>query len=697
MNGRYPALMLAALVAAGITGGANAGPVFLAEDFQDGNADGWGAIGDGDVAVSTYAGNHSLRVTRQARALLAVAAQPGTTLEVSGVAAAKSLGAPDACLVEATGDGQSWVEVLRVSDGADDGLTLHRAAARVTLAVGVQRVVVRVRASTRNGTCWFDDISVTDTRPMPPMLASRAPATAAFNGRLVFNVRPADAGFTLLRDALQLARGKDTSFRVPPQFDFTFAQVDDRLVPTRRGAVPSDHGWWEWVVEPGRAWAEAGEGGWNRAEVPFAWAERNANCLHNGVLTFRFNANGEVQQLAYRIAQETCAYFKFDAWGTAKATFTPGTAAEATTVAAAYRRELALRLPVKSISALADDIPGIDPLAFGSAAEVRPSDMTAFGVVWKGVHYVGGCATRQSSYPLCDELVLPSYSVAKSVVAGLGLMRLELLSPGAKQALVADYVPECRAAGGWEGITFDHLADMATGRYQSTVREADEDATVSSPFFRVDAHADKVRIACTRYPRREPPGIRWVYHTTDTYLLGTAMQAYWRRRQGTAADFFRDVLVNGLYTPLGLSPVVAATRRTYDATAQPFAGWGLLLLRDDIAKLAAFMVHGTGELDGQPVTNGPELSAALQRSESDTGLAAPSPDFRYNNGVWAWNAAASLGCKAPLWIPFMSGFGGISVVLIPNGAVYYYFSDNNDFRWARALREADKLSPLCER
>ena len=118
MNGRYPALMLAALVAAGITGGANAGPVFLAEDFQDGNADGWGATGDGDVAVSTYAGNHSLRVTRQARALLAVAAQPGTTLEVSGVAAAKSLGAPDACLGEATGDGQSWVEVLRVSDGA---------------------------------------------------------------------------------------------------------------------------------------------------------------------------------------------------------------------------------------------------------------------------------------------------------------------------------------------------------------------------------------------------------------------------------------------------------------------------------------------------------------------------------------------------------------------------------------------------
>ena len=78
MNGRCHALILAALVVAGISGAASAGPVILTEDFQDGNADGWGATGDGDVAVSTYAGNYSLRVTRQARARGAVPAQPGS-------------------------------------------------------------------------------------------------------------------------------------------------------------------------------------------------------------------------------------------------------------------------------------------------------------------------------------------------------------------------------------------------------------------------------------------------------------------------------------------------------------------------------------------------------------------------------------------------------------------------------------------
>jgi hypothetical protein len=697
MTNHLSTVMLAALLAIGSTATANAGPMLLEDDFQDGNADGWGATGDGDIAVSHYSGNYSLRVTRQARALRAVPAPAEATVEVSGALAAQSLSAPDDCLLEASGDGQSWVEVLRVAKGADDGLTLYRGAAPVAIAAGVQRIVLRLRANTSGrGTCWFDDITVAGMATVATG-AARAPATSAFNGRLVFDVATADARFTLLRDTLRLATGKDNSDRVPPRFDFTFVQVDDRLVPTHRGAVPANHPWWEWAVEPGRVWSEAGDGEWSRAEIPFAWEERNANCLHNGLLTFRFNAAGTIERLDYRIAQETCAYFQFDAWGTANASFTPGTPVGAATVAAEYRRERAGRLPVKPISALAHDVPGIDPAAFGSAAELSPGHVTVFGVVWNGVHYVGGCETRRGPYPLCDELLLPSYSVAKSVVSGLGLMRLEQLSAGAKQALVVDYVPECRAAGGWEGVTFDHLADMASGRYQSAGREVDEDATMATPFFRVDAHADKVRIACARYPRRVPPGTRWVYHTTDTYLLGTSMQAYWRRLHGANADFFRDALVDGLYAPLGLSPAVASTRRTYDAIAQPFTGWGLMLLRDDIAKLALFMVSGTGELDGQPVVNRPELSAALQRSASDTGFSAARPEFRYNNGLWAWNAAASLACKAPLWVPFMSGYGGISVVLMPNGAVYYYFSDNSEFRWARALREANKLAPFCTR
>ena len=43
----------------------------------------------------------------------------------------------------------------------------------------------------------------------------------------------------------------------------------------------------------------------------------------------------------------------------------------------------------------------------------------------------------------------------------------------------------------------------------------------------------------------------------------------------------------------------------------------------------------------------------------------------------------------------MSGYGGITVVMAPNGATYYYFSDNEEFSWYNAVHEANKLSPYC--
>jgi hypothetical protein len=61
--------------------------------------------------------------------------------------------------------------------------------------------------------------------------------------------------------------------------------------------------------------------------------------------------------------------------------------------------------------------------------------------------------------------------------------------------------------------------------------------------------------------------------------------------------------------------------------------------------------------------------------------------------MWAWNAAALPGCGAT-WIPFLSGFGGISVVLMPNGAVYYYFATTASSA-SRVRSAANSLKPFC--
>ena len=39
----------------------------------------------------------------------------------------------------------------------------------------------------------------------------------------------------------------------------------------------------------------------------------------------------------------------------------------------------------------------------------------------------------------------------------------------------------------------------------------------------------------------------------------------------------------------------------------------------------------------------------------------------------------------------MLGYGGIAVLMLPNGATYYYFGDNNQHSWFAAAREAYKL------
>jgi hypothetical protein len=244
-------------------------------------------------------------------------------------------------------------------------------------------------------------------------------------------------------------------------------------------------------------------------------------------------------------------------------------------------------------------------------------------------------------------------------------------------------------------VSFGHALDMATGRYESTEREVDENTMVAERFFYASTHAEKIRIACTRFARREPPGRRWVYHTSDTYVLGRAMAEFWRARHGPGADFFADVIVEGLWRPLQLSPTAAVTRRTADAAAQPFTGWGLTLLRDDFAKLGAFAAIQGGRIDGESRVDPREFAAALQRRKDDPGLPAGSADLRYNNGFWAWDATRAAECARPLWVPFMSGFGGLSVVLMP-GVVYYYVSDGYEFRFARAVRAARAIVDPCE-
>jgi len=527
------------------------------------------------------------------------------------------------------------------------------------------------------------------TRP-----ASAGTATAQLTGVLTLTEPRRHGYLRALHDPFDLAGQRADAINFLPEFQFTFVQRGDDLIPLQRGVIRTAHPYWEYILQPGKVWHEPGDGKWSRASLPFALQERSANCTHNGLMTWLFDADGNVSRVAYQIGSETCAYFKADLWGMVPATFeqvdVPG-ADEAIRRLDAHR---AARLPVKPIAMLGEDHPGVDPANIGAVNGVKPEDMTVYGLLVDGVHYRGGCDTRYGAYPYCESLPLPSYSTAKSIFAGFALMRMEARHPGLAARSVSSLVPEC-SKNRWGDVTLEHLLDMATGNYAESGWDVDENSSAHVEFIDDDAHATKIAFACSYFERQSKPGSLWVYHTSDTYLLGTALRNYVDERHDGNDDFYEHVIARPLWDKLSLSPLLDDTKRTYDDAAQPFAGYGLTYEADDILRIAHWFAHDAS-LDGEPVYDAAMREAALQRNESDAGLQAVYPTLRYNNGFWGFNAAESLGCDRPVWVPFMSGYGGITVAMLPNDTVYYYFSDGHVHKWASAVVESAKIRGLCQ-
>ena len=530
------------------------------------------------------------------------------------------------------------------------------------------------------------------TREYAPGPDAGAPSNE-FRGRLKADTSAKADHFLLLYDELALLTPESPAYDSLPVFDFEFVQDGSLLIPMNQGPVVNEHPWWEFVLRTGKVWDEPGDKGWSRAAIPFALKERREDCTHNGLMSFLFRDGGEVSSIAFQVTSQTCSYLQFDMSGLLAAEYQPGTVDNAAETVRAVRANRDSRMPKRAIAEIGAAYPDAVADAFGSAEEIAPEDMSAFGFIIDGVHYVGECRTPYGTYPYCDELALPSYSTAKSIVAGFGLMLLEAEYPGAKDALIAGLVPECDES--WGDVTIENALDMTTGHYELPDMHGDEDAAIVSTFFLGD-HREKIDFACNGFPRKADPGTHLSYHTWDTYLAGVAMNNFLRVRRDHHADFFDDLVVAKIWEPLGLSRLAAATRRTYDDVQQPHTGFGLTLLRDDVARLAQFIGPLDGRIEGADVLDRALFDAVKQRVPDDPGMVAELPSIRYNNGFRSFDVSSYIGCPEPVWVVVLSGFGGIIVAVMPNDTTYYYFSDGNVHRYLSAVRESHKIRPMCQ-
>ena len=489
-----------------------------------------------------------------------------------------------------------------------------------------------------------------------------------------------------------------SALRRIPRLTVVLTQSGSHLIPANRGLRFTGDAYWNAIVGAGRVWSERGDGGSSRASLPITLVERNQNCAYHGVVSFLYDGSG-TSPAAFQVTQETCKYFKFDLWDAGPTRFAAGQAPNADAVAAAYAAEVAARLPVRPLDRIRDDYPRSQVYAQSFAGGMGREHLTAYGVAFDGVHYAGPVRTRHGDYPYPHHIRLPSYSTAKTAFAAVALMRLAQIYGEEFAGLhLRDYLPK-PPKGAWQDVTFEHLLDMATGHYWDPGDQEDEkDTTTELNFFVVENQNRKLRGALA-FTAKEPPARRWVYHTTDTFLLTYAMTEYVGRLTGATkknpADLLRFV-AEEVYKPLGLSAgALQAVRTDNRADGRPFGGFGMFWTPDDILKIANLMNVQRGKIGDRQVLHPDILAAAMQENPDDRGLDAvhQAKPNKYNNSVWSRQIQVTSGAAGTeqIWVRQMLGYGGIGVLMLPNGAVFYYFGDGDDHEWLRSAREAYKL------
>lgn len=514
-----------------------------------------------------------------------------------------------------------------------------------------------------------------------------APALHTFEGRLELLGEKENGHLQILRGELE------PEFAWLPEFDFEFVQHDGTLIPARRGLIIADHPQWNLHLEPGRVWQEEGDGDLSRASLPFALSVKGGNATFNGTLTFLFD-DRRVSKVWYQVTQETTTSTRANLWGLLEAVYHPGAVPGAEQIRSDFAAELAARMPVKPIAALAEDYPGVDISAFGRG--VTPEHMTWYGVAVNGVNYLGGCRTRFGIYPFCESMRATSYSTAKSAFVSIALLRLaQIYGVEVADLLIKDYIPEVASSpGDWERVTFNHALDMSTGNYVSAGFMADDDSLKMGEFFGAQPYSERINEAFSA-PHKAEPGTLWVYRTSDTFILTRALHNYLRSQSGAEADIYQFV-VDEVYRPLELGSGAYTSMRTADNgwQGQAEGGYGQWWVPDDIAKIGTFLIADGGKIDGEQILHPGLLAAALQQDANDRGVQIDS-QRRYNNSFWANRYTPSGGYACEFWVPQMLGVSGNVVALFPNGITYYYFSDNREFTWDAALKETDKIRPLC--
>jgi hypothetical protein len=389
------------------------------------------------------------------------------------------------------------------------------------------------------------------------------------------------------------------------------------------------------------------------------------NVSRNGLATFLYD-DTRISALRFQVVQENAPFrVKYDGWGQAPLTYTPGPIADEEALRAQFAEELQQQTPIRPWSdrPVATETPGL----VGFDGDTAPDDLKASGVILDGVLYLRGCETRAGPYPYCWQMRHAVQSVTKSLGAAVTLLRLaQTYGDPVFELKIKDYVPVTAPHDGWELVTFADALNMAAGIGDNWPhREPNQpfaDELRSPKFFRFT----RARIATQKldsvfsvdkYPWG--PGEVLRYNSAHTFVLAAAMDNFLKRQVGPNARLW-DVVAAEVFRPIGIFHLPTMhTREAVGERGIPLLGYGLYPTIDDIAKLTTLLQHG-GQHRGQQLLSTAKLAEALYKT---TAMGLPSREEnrfgegRYQLSFWSVPYRTANGCI--FQIPYMAGLGGI--------------------------------------
>lgn len=513
---------------------------------------------------------------------------------------------------------------------------------------------------------------IIDNQAFVPSPQAR-PARSPFVGDLLvsevsMHTTPADLGaHTVL--------GKDAQYF--PKLRLSFITVDGDLVPVtqdviRVGSLGEGRSYWDIVVQPGRVWSEPSDGGWSRAAFPFALVNSREGETHNGLATFLYRGHA-VSALRYQIVQQTLpgnVEVLFSAYGSTPARSELGPVKDEIALAQRYRAAQRDAVPVRPWAELERQV-GADKLA-GFASALPASETVLTGLDYHGVFYLHDCASTGGPLPWCDRARWGVWSVTKALLTEVALLRLaQKFGPDVFKEKIVDYVPAVKNYPAWGRVTFNDGINMATGMGNGTAKRDPNDITdgyldpTYNDWYNAKSRDDKVA-ALLRTTRAYPwgPGEVVRYRDQDMYLLGVAMDAYLKSKEGPTASLWA-MLKHEVYEPIGLYyPTSSRTLEPADDGAL-LMGFGVYASIGEMVKIAR-LYHAGGRWGTEQLLYAPridELKAGTLPRGLPSGDHSPFGETTYFNTFWQIRYDANEGCK--LYIPEMLGWGSNLVALYP--------------------------------